>query len=67
MELLWVKTATGRKMPLDAKPDPKGNLVVIDGVAHHVHENGAAFPDTAERYRSHFATCPNAAQHRRRE
>jgi hypothetical protein len=52
-------------MPIDPKPDPAGNLRVesISGVLY-----AAVVPRNQGEvlYRSHFATCPYADQHRRR-
>jgi len=56
--ILWAVTESGKRMPLDAKPE-KRILLEEDGcqppVAHVI-----------DVYVSHFATCPQAAQHRRR-
>jgi hypothetical protein len=58
----WVKSArTGKAMPLDAGDAPDGNLVVLDGVAHPALQG-----DTRPRRKSHFATCPQAAEWRKR-
>ncbi len=56
--IIWVKSATHRDMPLDA--EPKQGLIIRkrDGM-HPV----AVMTDV---YRSHFATCPNADQHRKK-
>lgn len=48
-EIVWLKTATGRQMPVDAATVEAGD-VTFDG----------------KRHRSHFATCPTAFAHRRR-
>lgn len=59
-------------MPLDAEPHPEGNItlgyiggeevaIVVTGA-----ERAAVQIDGRELYRSHFATCPNADQHRTR-
>jgi hypothetical protein len=66
-EIIWAKTENGKAMPLDAAPvDPTkvdGTCLLIDGVARF----GAIDAPTREpRYVSHFATCPNAAKHRRK-
>jgi hypothetical protein len=68
-EIVWGRTATGHKaMPLDAEPDPNG-LWALDG-------NNTVFKATdlvvaalgdGPRYTSHFATCPNAASHRKKK
>lgn len=57
--IIWAKTKTGKRIPLDPKPVIGGNLVLIDGVV------GVTPPShNVERYTSHFATCPNADEHR---
>lgn len=64
--MVWVKTAAnGRLMPLDPKPVPDGNVVLLASrdeqgvrlvrVLAHGEDPG---PD-AKRYISHFATCPS--------
>ena len=72
-EIIWIKTFSGKKMPVDAAivnffPDPEGKELFV-------MENGAvvhgikALPGEVHYYPghiSHFATCPNADQHRRR-
>lgn len=48
--IVWFKTASGKRMPVDAETTQP-----ID--AEHQLD--------LSRHRSHFATCPNSAQHRR--
>jgi hypothetical protein len=66
--VLWVRTTSGALMPLDAEPVENGNIALIDGVAHT--RRGDLFeemlPD-GPRYQSHFASCPNAAKHRKKK
>lgn len=50
--ILFVRTSTGRSMPLNA--GPRKGVVVQGGVARVV-----------DVYESHFETCPQAARHRR--
>lgn len=53
--IIWVTSATTKRpMPLDAKPEKR---VVVD--EHHVGR-------VVDAYVSHFSTCPNAAQHRKK-
>jgi len=47
-------------MPLNAEPDPEGRFVLERGVAVSVID-----AKNLDRYTSHFATCPNAADHRK--
>lgn len=75
-DVLWVRWDSGKRMPVDAVADMRppgkggGNLVLtlkggqfgelicdrFDSTKHDAKRN---------RYTSHFATCPNAEQHRR--
>jgi len=56
----------GSLMPIDAETHPAGNLAVIDGTYVIVREcnHPEMFPGGLRR--SHFATCPAAAKHRKR-
>lgn len=68
-EINWVPSAAnGVSMPLDAAPCPDGNVVINGGKAHVLNRNlfAGEAPETP-RYKSHFATCPNAAKHRKRK
>lgn len=68
----WAVTATGKRIPLDPEPVDGGNVLLhepIDGGESIATVVGKApapslFGDDAPRYVSHFATCPNADQHR---
>ena len=67
-EILWAPTATGRRMPLDRTPDPDGNVVLLDDRAVVLSpEARDQLPTETPRYRSHFASCPNANTHRKAE
>jgi hypothetical protein len=58
----WIVLGNGKRMPLDPLPSPSGNIVLDPkGVGRY-----AAPGDVSSRYVTHFATCPNAARHRRR-
>lgn len=62
-EIRWVKTENGKSMPLDEKPVPDGRITIKNGIAAI-----RPIPDTdGIRFNSHFVTCPNANQHRRKE
>lgn len=65
-------TATGRRMPVDAEPAPlRGNVWVVGHAADgtpkvEVRSGPSLLTGTSSGpYLSHFATCPNAADHRR--
>jgi hypothetical protein len=70
-EIVWARTTLGKAMPLDPEPATEGNvqLCMVGG------EEIAAVLGSADRaaaqleqiplYVSHFATCPNAALHRK--
>lgn len=68
-EIIWVNTKRGKSMPCDAAPirfsrAEKGELFVtpfgevVSGVRCSTSDEIG--------YISHFATCPNANQHRKR-
>jgi hypothetical protein len=76
--IFWAKTESGKAMPVDAKPSPKGTLVLRypehvgdtvvlddDEPATMINANKAEAPDGEPRFASHFATCPQAAAHRK--
>lgn len=68
-EILWLRTAaTGALMPIDRVPVVDGNVAILDGKAHVI--KGDLFEPMIEdgpRYKSHFATCPDAQKHRKKD
>ena len=71
--ILWVGTAGGKRMPLDADPvkpagvlgkPEAGQLIVVDDVAI-VQRAGASHVISNAIYTSHFSTCPDADAHRK--
>lgn len=64
--LLWAATENGRRIPLDPDPymgdDPRGLFVLRGKIAIATTPDAFAGEPV---YRSHFATCPNAKEHRR--
>jgi hypothetical protein len=68
-EILWVKTATtGSAMPLDMAPTATGNVYLDASGTAHVGRCRcpAAHPPQSLRHVPHHATCPKAADFRRR-
>lgn len=69
-EIRWERTAAGKRIPLDPEPVPDGNLFIGgDGLVRSYHglPLGVGLEDEPARYVTHFATCPNSAEHRRRD
>lgn len=75
-----VHETTGRRMPLDCEPVPDGKVVVVewhdtnpDTGARYTYplpivgvgKKAITRAASEYRYTSHFATCPNAARHRK--
>lgn len=71
--IIWIKTAAGKSMPCDAEPltyrtNPNGAAVIVTPNGETLKADLEERPEKATGigYISHFATCPNAATHRRR-
>lgn len=68
--ITWAITENGRKIPLNRGPDPAGNLTktgaTVSGLPEvHYRTRGDEDRPEETRYTAHFATCPEAARHRR--
>lgn len=72
--ILWAITPKGRRMPLDPEPTPEGNLRLtpipdrtpLVGKPLTGEDLEAAQASGEPLHTSHFATCPDARQHRHR-
>jgi hypothetical protein len=69
--IIWVEGAkTHRPMPVDAAPRGGGNMILYEIMAEGYPILGEVVGRGASgdqlRFMGHFATCPHAAQHRRR-
>lgn len=74
-EIKWITMASGKSMPVDAEPiyyttahpGAKGDDVLTLVTDAGQIAKGYFNPEGQKRgYTSHFATCPNAKQHRKR-
>lgn len=69
-KIIWTTTERGKHMPVDAEPHPAGNITLIPradgGATAHVLQKFESAGGAAL-YRSHFATCVNAADWRRKD
>ena len=67
--IVWAVSAkTGKRIPIDAAPVADGNIVLsgtLRVLVAHVYGPGQLSPAGHAHYKSHFATCPNAGQHRK--
>jgi hypothetical protein len=74
--MVWVASTKGGKVPLDPRPVPDGNLVFesANGLGEpskageptvRYLRKGDVVPSGTAKYKSHFATCPEAGQFRR--
>lgn len=70
----WAFTLKGKRLPMDPDPAENGNVILPideDGlplpaiVFRDAEDAMDGFPG-ANRYLSHFVTCPNAGAHRRK-
>lgn len=66
----WATMPTGKLNPLDADPDPTGNIAAHLDARGDLHARvlkAGEEPEPHERRGvSHFSSCPQADQHRRR-
>ena len=66
--IIWCKTESGKAMPLDAEPVPDGNIQLdSQGQATYMKKGDDERWHNVVRFKSHFATCPNAATHRKKK
>lgn len=63
----WERTVAGKPIPLDPEPRDDGNLGIRDdGRVYSLGTPGQGALDLGvPRFVTHFATCPNADEHRR--
>ena len=64
----WRRTPAGKSNPLDFDPSPAGNVILVEPGGCRTlggDELATARRDGTQLYLSHFATCPQAAKHRR--
>lgn len=62
--VIFLLMNTGNTMPIDPGPVPNGNIVVELGVGRVLKKADARPPEGTALFRSHFATCPDAARFR---
>lgn len=61
-EIEWIRTTSGKNMPLDILPIAGGNVeILLNGRGQVVEPD-----DNTIRSVSHFVTCPDRDEHRRR-
>ncbi len=65
--LIWAVTEQGKRMPLDAEPSEKGNILLEGDKAVYVGKARIEKVREAGKplYLSHFATRPNAKSHQK--
>lgn len=62
----WERTVNDKPIPLDPEPVETGNLAIRDdGKLYAISEGQGTLDLGVPRYVTHFATCPNASEHRR--
>lgn len=61
--VIWAKTQSGARMPLNAEPDIHGDVVLCMGIVYVLRDDQD--PQTPGRYQSHWNVCPDSPRHRR--
>ena len=65
-KFFFVPSEKDKPIPLQEKPNPKGNIFILGGRAIYISKRNP-LPEHAgdgDRYTSHFADCPKAEQFR---
>lgn len=68
-DITWAVTERDKRIPVDAKPTPDGNLVLLGGGRGGAPMAVAFDPARhagKQRFQSHWASCPNPKPFRRR-
>lgn len=75
--MFFARTAANRQIPLDAEPNPDGNVIIHEGVAivlgplelyqAQMATQVAGIDEPNELYMPHHATCPDGAEWRRNQ
>lgn len=60
----WARTQKGHRIPLDPTPSETGNILLQDGIAVVIDAQSREGIDARTLRTSHFASCPDADQHR---
>lgn len=64
-EIRWAKTTGGKPIPVDPEPAENGNLALETVRGELMAFPASLFVEPDELHVSHFATCPNADEHRK--
>jgi hypothetical protein len=71
--IIWAKTEKGKNLPVDVDTSKDGEWFIVinkaeyrvDAIFHKSQRARAWVDGGAPRHKAHWATCPNANQHRR--
>jgi hypothetical protein len=64
-KIVWCKTDKGKFIPVDMYSLPESDKVLLIDRWRNGDETPLAF--NPQKHTAHFATCPHAAEHRRKE
>ena len=63
-DIFFARNQNAKYIPINAQPDPAGNMVLEEGMILVIREGIDLFEDRP-RYKSHSTSCPQSAPHRR--
>lgn len=70
LAITWATTEAGRSMPVDRDASEDGNIIfhrTKPGLIRVLTKDQLLEPADRPRFKSHFATCPTANEHRNRK
>ena len=64
-KIVWCKTSTGKSIPVDMYSLPESDKVLL--IDRWRNGDNTPLMFNPQKHIAHFATCPNAAEHRRKD
>ena len=63
--ITWVFTEAGKRMPIDSRPVPDGNVIYDGSGSDRVRVLKKDEETEGQRFKSHFATCSSSKRFRK--
>lgn len=64
-QIIWARTQAGTPIPIDTQASVAGKFILVDVAPDRVEAHPAPDCFVGLRFDTHFATCPDADEHRK--